>query len=86
MKIYHVRNIDEDYETNPFIVAEGPQEAYEKAQTLEFVGVYFTDELRDEGDIEILELGIDTLYVTRWYWCENLQCWEIDTTWAIEKA
>jgi hypothetical protein len=79
-QLYHIRNRDEDYENNPFVMAETIEEAYEKIKKDETCCEYINDEYRNDGDLFITGINTTTLEVTFYYWNENLLDWDIDTT------
>lgn len=79
-KLYQVRHRDEDDENQPFVMAESVEEAFEKIKADEICCEYVNDAYRNEGDIFITMINITLLEVAYYYWNENLECWEIDTT------
>lgn len=83
-KLYHIRNRDEDYENNPFFIADSPEEALKQAFSDDITKEYISEHFIEDGDIFITEIDLYSREVRYMYW--NGHVWEVDTTNTISES
>lgn len=78
--LYHVRNVDQDYENNFFVVADTPEEAFSKASKAEWADEYITEELRDDQEVYITQIDVSRGEVSYLSYRPDEGVWEVEHT------
>lgn len=81
--LYYVYNVDQDYDNNFFVIADTPEEAFEKASKSEWADEYITEELRDEQDVLITQIDVSKGEVSYLSYRPDEGVWEVELTQEI---
>lgn len=81
--LYYVYNVDQDYTNNFFVIADTPEEAFEKASKSEWADEYITEELRDEQEVLITQLDVSNGEVSYLRYSQDEGVWEVELTQEI---